>query len=408
MIRDPNRPPATGPEWNGSRASDVPVEPGGPPNPLEAKKSNDDPPFDFAPPEDIPIDDDVCMDEWTAEAPEEPPTGNGHDPDPADAGKLIPDREVLLQFVALMFKNADTRGYVSLRAFKDNDKRDEGPIFTDPIRLNDPDFAAILFERARQAATWDDPAVFCPPVTAFQNHQNAKTDNIFEGVDLSTECDQLPLLARHRLEALLGTATVVVESGGEWMNPETGEIEPKVHLHWRLKVPTRNKAEHELLKEARTLATNLVGGDKTNKSVVHPIRWPGSWHRKKTPRLAKIVASSDNEIDLDEALEILREASGAAAFTGFGFKTTGGKLGPTITQPQPRLSSVIPNNDLEWDDWNRIGMATWAATGGSEVGREAFAEWSAKSPKNDQAATEARWQHYRTSPPTKVGFGTLV
>ena len=106
---DPNRPPATGPEWNGSRASDVPVEPGGPPKPLEAKRSNDDPPFDFAPPEDIPMDDDVCMDEWTAEAPEEPPTGNGHDPDPADAGKLIPDREVLLQFVALMFKNADTR-----------------------------------------------------------------------------------------------------------------------------------------------------------------------------------------------------------------------------------------------------------------------------------------------------------
>ena len=87
---DPNRPPATGPEWNGSRASDVPVEPGGPPNPLEAKKSNDDPPFDFAPPEDILIDDDVCVDEWMAEAPDEPPTGNWHDPDPADAGKLNP------------------------------------------------------------------------------------------------------------------------------------------------------------------------------------------------------------------------------------------------------------------------------------------------------------------------------
>ena len=53
-------------------------------------------------------------------------------------------------------------------------------------------------------------------------------------------------------------------------------------------------------------------------------------------------------------------------------------------------------------------MATWAATGGSEIGREAFAEWSAKSSKNDPAATEARWQHYRTSPPTKIGFGTLV
>ena len=89
-----------------------------------------------------------------------------------------------------MFKNADHRGYVSLRAFRDNDKRDEKPILIEAIRLNDPDFAAILFERARQAATWDDPAVFCPPVATFQNHQNAKTDNLFEGVDLSVECDQ--------------------------------------------------------------------------------------------------------------------------------------------------------------------------------------------------------------------------
>ena len=55
-----------------------------------------------------------------------------------------------------------------------------------------------------------------------------------------------------------------------------------------------------------------------------------------------------------------------------------------------------------------IGMATWAATEGSDVGRVAFAEWSAKSSKNDPVATEARWQHYKTSPPTKIGFGSLV
>ena len=173
-ARDPYQPPATGREWEpGGRASDVPIVPGGTPNPLEAKQSNDDQPI-----------------------------GNGHDPndldDPADAGKLSPDRNALLQFVALMFKNADPRGYVSLRAFRDNDKRDEGPILIEAIRLNDPDFAAVLLERARQAATWDDPAVFCPPVATFQNHQNAKTDNLFEGPDLSTECDQIPLAARSR------------------------------------------------------------------------------------------------------------------------------------------------------------------------------------------------------------------
>ena len=333
---------------------------------------------------------------------------------------LNPDREMLAQFAGLMFKNADPSGFVSLRAFRDNDRRDEKPILIEAIRLDDPDFAAIVFERARQAAVWDVPTVYCPPIAVFKTPRNAKTNNLHQGVDLSTESDQSPQAARSTLEALLGKATVVVESGGEWINPVTGEIEPKVHLHWRLRKPTATKAEHELLKEARSLAANLVGGDGTNKSVVHPIRWPGSWHRKKKPRLATIVACSDNEIDLAEAVEILREATGTRDFSSagrgangkqfdfnvFGFSTS--KLRAPDDAAATSALSVIPNNDLEWVDWNRIGMMTWAATGGSEIGAKAFAEWSAKSAKNDPAATEARWQHYRTSPPTKVGFGTLV
>ena len=148
---------------------------------------------------------------------------------------LIPDREVLLQFAELIFKNANPNGFVSLRAFRDNDRQDEKPILIDAIRLDDPDFAAVVVERARQAATWDDPAVYCPPAATFKTPRNAKTENFHEGVDLSAECDQSPRAARATLEALLGPATAVVESGGDWMNPATGEIEPKVHLHWRLK-----------------------------------------------------------------------------------------------------------------------------------------------------------------------------
>ena len=53
-------------------------------------------------------------------------------------------------------------------------------------------------------------------------------------------------------------------------------------------------------------------------------------------------------------------------------------------------------------------MTIWASTDGSEDGRVAFHEWSAKSPKYDEAKTEARWQHYFRSPPTKLGFGSLV
>jgi hypothetical protein len=65
------------------------------------------------------------------------------------------------------------------------------------------------------------------------------------------------------------------------------------------------------LKSARDIAARLVGGDPTNKSVCHPIRWPGTWHRKGEPRLCVIdTANPDIEIDLDAALEKLTAVAG--------------------------------------------------------------------------------------------------
>ena len=69
--------------------------------------------------------------------------------------------------------------------------------------------------------------------------------------------------------------------------------------------------------------------------------------------------------------------------------------------------AVIPNDDLSWDDWNRIGMATWRATGGSDDGLAAFDAWSRKSNKYDADATAERWRHYFRSPPDEIGAGTL-
>ena len=127
--------------------------------------------------------------------------------------------------------------------------------------------------------------------------------------------------------------------------------------------------------------------------------------------MARIVASDDAaEVDLIEALDPLREAVGARDFNASGVKASG-KLRATDDAYVASALAVIPNNDPnvhDWHYWNLVGLATWAATGGSEAGRKAFYEWSAKSPKSDPAGTEARWQHYKTSPPTKIGFGSLV
>lgn len=70
--------------------------------------------------------------------------------------------------------------------------------------------------------------------------------------------------------------------------------------------------------------------------------------------------------------------------------------------------AAIPNTGPpDWEQWNKIGMAIWAATGGSAIGGELFNEWSKRNPSYSEAATEERWRHYHRSPPTSLGAGTL-
>ena len=116
-----------------------------------------------------------------------------------------------------------------------------------------------------------------------------------------------PAEARATLERLLGPATVVVRSGGRWKNPGSGNDEDKIHLHWRLARPARG-AELVKLKRAREHVARTVGSDPSNVPICHPIRWPGSWHRKAEPRLCEILAvDPDREIELEIALAVLGE-----------------------------------------------------------------------------------------------------
>jgi hypothetical protein len=69
---------------------------------------------------------------------------------------------------------------------------------------------------------------------------------------------------------------------------------------------------------------------------------------------------------------------------------------------------VIPNRDLDWGDWNRVGMATWRSTGGSHYGYEAFEYWSMKSLKYNPRRTLKVWKGYSRSPPHSLGLGTLI
>ena len=67
----------------------------------------------------------------------------------------------------------------------------------------------------------------------------------------------------------------------------------------------------------------------------------------------------------------------------------------------------IPNPDLHWNDWTRIGMAIFAATEGSAAGHAAFLNFSAKSSMYDRAYSDERWGDWHRSPPDRLTAGTI-
>jgi hypothetical protein len=71
------------------------------------------------------------------------------------------------------------------------------------------------------------------------------------------------------------------------------------------------------------------------------------------------------------------------------------------------MVAAIPNNE-DWEGWNRMGLAIYAATGGSAHGAVVFDDWSAKSAAYNPYTTADRWGHFHRSPPSRTGIGKLI
>ena len=175
---------------------------------------------------------------------------------------------------------------------------------------------SVAAKLAEEAAASSRPVVVCPPLATFSRTGKADEKHLLEGLVLSVEMDERAPEAVAKLRAVIGPPTLVVESGGTWIDPETGEVQPKLHAHWRLNEPTQTEADHLRLKQARALACDFVGADASSKTAVHPIRWAGTLHRKNPdePKLARIVEENpDSEISLED---VISELEGLALLRG--------------------------------------------------------------------------------------------
>jgi hypothetical protein len=126
--------------------------------------------------------------------------------------------------------------------------------------------------------------------------------------------------------------------------------------------------------------------------------WMLDWFRAR-PGGAKRTAHSDAKVP-----EYLR----AGALPRLADRAADGMEELPDPDDLAAVVALIANDNRGWEDWNRLGMAIWAASGGADYGLSMFHMLSAKSKKYDEDATTARWQHYANSPPNAIGFGTLV
>ena len=218
-----------------------------------------------------------------------------------------PVREQMETFTDALFRHA-REGFISHRAFVEGTSK-IFRISATPVTRGLSFVVDVAEDHARRAANNPKPVVFCPPICTFLTGKRAREKDIAEGLALSVECDSHPEQAQIILEGVLGPPTVSVLSGGKYVDPDTGSVEKKRHLHWRLRAPAKGE-DLKVLKSARVLATQLVGGDPANNPICHPMRWPGSWHRKAEHTLCRIEnADPDREIDLHEAFAALKTAA---------------------------------------------------------------------------------------------------
>ncbi|QHP69812.1 hypothetical protein EI171_22450 [Bradyrhizobium sp. LCT2] len=188
----------------------------------------------------------------------------------------------------------------------------------------------------------------------------------------------------------------------------------------------RNAAQQKQINEA---LQRLLGTDKVSDPC-HLMRLAGSVNyptAKKSERGYVVQTTTFRKIrdartyGADELLRLIGLSDGASNGRGYTFEgqahscTSSSALSDPFADraleaaPELIASALqhIPNADLDWDDWNRVGMAAWRATKGSSIAFEAFDEWSRKSSKYDAKTTREKWTKLFRSPPTEIGAGTI-
>ncbi len=174
---------------------------------------------------------------------------------------------------------------------------------------------------------------------------------------------------------------------------------PKRLLVYRTTEPFKGIKRHPL--EVLCLGQQFVAY-ALHPATNRPYDWPEESLADLDLASLPAITEEQARAFLDEAVALLPQAlrpSTLAVPAG----VAGGRHAQQGTPEAVRAAlAFIPNADLDYDSWVRIGLAIKGAIG--EAGTELFAAWSAQSAKNDPAVTARNWAGFR---PTSIGAGTI-
>ncbi len=176
---------------------------------------------------------------------------------------------------------------------------------------------------------------------------------------------------------------------------------PKRMLIYRTAAPFRGIKHHPL--EVLCLGQQFVVY-ATHPDTGTPYTWPEEGLADlDITDLPEITAEAAAAF-LDEAYALLPEAlrqRGLAASTSSAKHLRSHSQIGTV----PAIISALewlPNDELDYDSWMRIGMALKGALG--EAGADVFADWSAQAAKDVPPATAKAWASFK---PDRIGAGTI-
>ncbi|HEX2529812.1 MAG TPA: virulence-associated E family protein [Geminicoccus sp.] len=326
---------------------------------------------------------------------------------------LQPDPEQAREFFGRVFRHAPDGGFYSFRAFHHDSDRPPAQIKAEPFENTDAGMDRLVNVAAREmhcAAAWPVGIVLAPPIALFASKDKAGEADLVCAPALAIDCDARPADCVQQIQGLLGTATVIVATGGTWTDPNTGEVQDKVHVVYRLREPAVDVEGFTKVKRCNLLMAKLIGSDPSAAPPSHPMRLAGSLHtkNKNDPRLSRIIGGNpEAEIDLDDALERLedayrqhRDAAGGQAKARIAYSGEHQeKAEPTDTLVKQILTGDAYHGPLRALAWR---LAQDGMTGGKIV-KTLRGFMDAVPPERRDGDEPGRWQSRYNDIPRTVG-----